>query len=65
MTAPHPFGFGEIMMKTEIAPKKRLVRMQKMFAKTRGILVEDYEHFTRQGGSIPLNKVARKSAKPI
>ena len=35
-----------------------------MFAKDGGILVEDYEHFTRQDAAIPLNKAAHTLARP-
>jgi hypothetical protein len=44
-------------------PADRLLRMRKMFAKSGGILVEDYEYFTRQDASNPPNKVPRKLAK--
>ena len=50
-------------MKTENAnlpAKKRLVRMRKMFASSGGILVEDYEHFTKQGEPNHRNKAPRK-----
>jgi len=47
-----------------VRPTDRLLRMRKMFAKSGGILVEDYEHFTRRDASTPPNKAARKSAKP-
>ena len=47
-----------------VQPADRLLRMRKMFAKSGGILVEDYEHFTRRDASTPPNKAARKSAKP-
>ena len=46
-----------------VQPADRLVRMRKMFAKSGGILVEDYEHFTRQGASTPPSKAARKLVK--
>ncbi len=52
------------VMKTKlISPLARLHRMRRMFEKKGGILVEDYDHFTRQGVSIPLNKAPRKSGK--
>ena len=48
----------------KIIPSARLRRMRRMFAKDGGILVEDYEHFTRrQGAAILLNKAARKLEK--
>ena len=46
-----------------VQPTDRLVRMRKMFAKSGGILVEDYEHFTRQDASNSPNKAVRKSVK--
>ena len=46
-----------------IKPASRLQRMRRMFAKDGGILVEDYEHFTRQDAAIPLNKAVHTSAK--
>ena len=46
-----------------IQPTQRLRRMRQMFAKTGGILLDDYEHFTRQGAAIPQNKAPHKLAK--
>ena len=46
-----------------IQPAQRLRRMRRMFAKEGGILVEDYEHFTRQDAASPQSKAVRKSAK--
>ena len=46
-----------------IQPAQRLRRMRQMFAKDGGILLEDYDHFTRQDAAIPRNKAPRKSAK--
>ena len=46
-----------------VQPADRLLRMRKIFAKSGGILVEDYEHFTRQDASNSPNKAVRKSAK--
>jgi hypothetical protein len=44
-------------------PTARLRRMRRMFAKSGGILVEDYEHFTRQDAATRQNKGRRKSVK--
>jgi hypothetical protein len=46
-----------------LVPTARLRRMRRMFAKIGGILIEDYEHFTRQDASSPRNKVPRTSVK--
>ena len=60
------------MMKTDSAnppAQKRLLRMRKMFATSRGILLEDYEYFIRQGEPNRQNKAPRKlaahSARPV
>jgi hypothetical protein len=49
--------------------KKRLLRMRKMFAAERGILIEDYEYFTRQGEPNRQSKASRKlaahNARPV
>jgi hypothetical protein len=46
-----------------IQPTARLRRMRSMFARSGGILAEDYEYFTRLDAAIPLNKAAHRSAK--
>ena len=46
---------------SRISPTERLKRMQAMFAKDRGILAEDYEHFT---GINPLGDATRQSKAP-
>ncbi len=46
-----------------ITPKLRLLRMRRTFAKTGGILAEDYEYFTRQDASTHPNKAAHKLAE--
>lgn len=46
-----------------IKPTQRLHRMRQMFASSGGILVEDYEHFTRQDAATRQNKGSRKSVK--
>ena len=49
-----------------ISPSERLKRMQAMFAKDRGILAEDYQHFTGinpLGAAIRQSKAPRKSAE--
>lgn len=53
------------MMKTEsVNPpaEKRLLRMRKMFAADQGILLDDYEYFTRQGEPNRPSKAPRKLA---
>ncbi len=45
----------------KIIPPARMLRMSRMFAKNRSILIEDYEHFMR-GASIRQNTGSRKSA---
>ena len=49
------------MSKDELTPDERLRRMQTMFAKDRGILAEDYKHFT---GVNPLDAAIRQSKAP-
>ena len=55
---------------TEVVPSadaERLERMRQMFALEGGILVEDYEHFTRPtlpGAPIGRSKARRKSVIP-
>jgi hypothetical protein len=44
--------------KTTVA--ERLRRMREMFASQGGILVDDYEHFTRQDGPNAPSKAARR-----
>ena len=54
------------MSKDELTPNERLRRMQAMFAKDRGILAEDYQHFTGinpLGAAIRQSKAPRKSAE--
>lgn len=48
-----------------IQPAQRLRRMRQMFAKEGGILVEDYEHFTRLDAANPQSKAVRMSAKSL
>jgi hypothetical protein len=62
---PRPTRGGESMMKTEnVNPpaEKRLLRMRKMFATDRAILLDDYEYFTRRGEPNRQSKETRKSA---
>ena len=54
---------NQSMSARTIQPAQRLQRMRRMFAKGGGILVEDYEHFTRRDVAIPPNKAVRRSAK--
>jgi hypothetical protein len=49
-------------------PQQRLARMRKYFEKYKSVLTSDYKYFitdtpTTQHESIPLNKVAHKSAE--
>jgi hypothetical protein len=48
---------------SRLSPEARLRRMRRMFAKTGGILAEDYEHFTGPGASNGQNKAGHKSRK--
>lgn len=53
-------------MKTEnVNPpaEKRLLRMRKMFATDGGILLDDYEYFTRRDEPNPQSKGMRKLAE--
>ena len=59
---------GNVTTKIETppVPSARLRRMQIMFAKERGILMEDYQYFTRHSlpdAASPRNKAVRKLAK--
>jgi hypothetical protein len=54
-------------MKTEtanLAAQKRLLRMRKMFATDRGILLDDYEYFTKQDEPNHPSKGRRKLVEP-
>lgn len=51
------------MSEKAIQPTIRLCRMRQMFAKKGGILMEDYEYFTRQDASTRLSKAPHKLAK--
>lgn len=44
-------------------PSARMRRMRRMFDKTGGILVEDYEYFTKLDAASLPNKAPHKSAK--
>jgi hypothetical protein len=50
-------------MSEKIAPAERMARMRRMFAKTKGVLAEDYDYFTKPGEPIRRSKAARKSAE--
>jgi hypothetical protein len=56
--------FGERL--AMIAPKQRLIRMQKSFEKDKSILFEDYKYFAnsvKPHVPTPQSKAARKSAE--
>lgn len=51
------------LVNTETIPMVRMRRMRRMFAKSGGILVEDYEHFTQRDAPTGRSKVPRKLAQ--
>lgn len=61
---PRPDRVKESTMKTENPnAEKRLLRMRRMFEINGGILLEDYEYFTRQGEPTRQSKGTRRSAE--